>query len=600
MNLKYFLTLILTLLIALGGYAQEVDTTYIWPTNASPYLSSTFGETRSAHFHAGLDIKTWGREGYEVYATRDGILSRILITNQGYGKAIYLRHPDSTYTVYAHLQRFNDRIQAIADSIRMPDYRYEMHAFIESEQIPIHQGDIIGYTGSTGIGPPHLHYEIRNAENEPLNPLRSNLTVEDTRPPVFSALMIEPQHPSTIIDGGLTPKVYRPNSYQGLVYDFGTIPVTGLIGLSVNVYDMADKVPNKYAVYELLLLSKGDTLYHEQMNSFDFDQANNMLLNRTAPPSGRRAFQRLFLKDGNNHPFLISRKKITQGSYHQIYQVIAKDIYGNKSIAQFRFTPDTSSTAPETFSMTDSNLQSLRDGYWTEDWVIFKKTGLLNLKQEQPAVIPNAVLTRIKPSTTATLTTPDFALKTRFEAGSFFDTLSVLQFYQLERDTLKISLAGKNLPVKKEFQIQFYTGSFTQNSDKLNLYRIEDDGELSYVDSWISGKTLFGYPSQLGNFAVLRDTIPPVIQAPVILNKTRNDEVIRIKTDDNLSGIDFKSAVFILNGVRGIAEYDYETDEFTYYRPGTQLNVDNTIIFRVKDRAGNMAESVFRLSAPVD
>ncbi len=87
-----------------------------------------------------------------------------------YGKAIYLIHDDGSYTVYAHLQRFTNRFQHKADSLRLQSFSYEMDKEFENENIFVRQGEVIGYTGSTGIGPPHLHYEIRNSNNEPINP----------------------------------------------------------------------------------------------------------------------------------------------------------------------------------------------------------------------------------------------------------------------------------------------------------------------------------------------------------------------------------------------------------------------------------------------
>ncbi len=104
------------LLLFFSTKISAQDSLYLWPTNSGKFLSSTFGETRSAHFHAGLDIKTWGREGYKVYASKDGILSRLLITNQGYGKAIYLKHKDGSYTVYAHLQKLIPSFNVLTDS----------------------------------------------------------------------------------------------------------------------------------------------------------------------------------------------------------------------------------------------------------------------------------------------------------------------------------------------------------------------------------------------------------------------------------------------------------------------------------------------------
>ena len=61
------------------GWASNADTSFVpnyrWPIDGSRHLSGTFGETRSTHFHSGIDIKTWGREGYPVLASEKGYIS---------------------------------------------------------------------------------------------------------------------------------------------------------------------------------------------------------------------------------------------------------------------------------------------------------------------------------------------------------------------------------------------------------------------------------------------------------------------------------------------------------------------------------------------
>src|SRR5690625_6686845 len=64
-----------------GLYAQDLDfldqhTTYLWPTDASHQLSSTFAETRSAHPHAGIHIRTFRCGGCRVFAPPDGGVRR--------------------------------------------------------------------------------------------------------------------------------------------------------------------------------------------------------------------------------------------------------------------------------------------------------------------------------------------------------------------------------------------------------------------------------------------------------------------------------------------------------------------------------------------
>ena len=66
-------------------------------------LSGTFGELRSNHFHAGLDIKTQKVEGHKVVSSADGYVSRINVSLWGYGNALYITHPNGYTTVYGHL-----------------------------------------------------------------------------------------------------------------------------------------------------------------------------------------------------------------------------------------------------------------------------------------------------------------------------------------------------------------------------------------------------------------------------------------------------------------------------------------------------------------
>jgi murein DD-endopeptidase MepM/ murein hydrolase activator NlpD len=141
MSTKFCWILIFFGLINSSVFAQDrpvfpsKDINYLWPTNASDYMSATFGETRSAHFHAAIDIGTWGREGYDVYAARDGLLYRIGVSPYGYGNVIYLQHEDETFTVYAHLQDFNPQIRAVVDSVRFQNYAHSFDRVLSEKGI---------------------------------------------------------------------------------------------------------------------------------------------------------------------------------------------------------------------------------------------------------------------------------------------------------------------------------------------------------------------------------------------------------------------------------------------------------------------------------
>ena len=78
-------------------------------------LSGNFGELRTNHFHTGLDIKTNGTINYRIYAVEQGFVSRIKISHWGYGKAIYVDHPNGLTSVYAHLDHFPKKSNSLLE-----------------------------------------------------------------------------------------------------------------------------------------------------------------------------------------------------------------------------------------------------------------------------------------------------------------------------------------------------------------------------------------------------------------------------------------------------------------------------------------------------
>ncbi|HEX8462005.1 MAG TPA: M23 family metallopeptidase, partial [Segetibacter sp.] len=69
-------------------------------------LAANFGELRNNHFHMGFDIRTNQRENLPVHAAAAGYVSKIKIERFGFGRAIYITHPNGYTTLYAHLNDF--------------------------------------------------------------------------------------------------------------------------------------------------------------------------------------------------------------------------------------------------------------------------------------------------------------------------------------------------------------------------------------------------------------------------------------------------------------------------------------------------------------
>ena len=126
------------------------------PLDIPMQLSGNFAELRPNHFHAGFDFKTNQREGLNVYAVADGYVSRIKISNVGYGKAIYITHPNGYTTVYGHLQKAVGVIESKIIENQYAGKSYEIETFFKPEELVVKKGDIIALSGNTEIGRAHV------------------------------------------------------------------------------------------------------------------------------------------------------------------------------------------------------------------------------------------------------------------------------------------------------------------------------------------------------------------------------------------------------------------------------------------------------------
>ncbi|HJX70667.1 MAG TPA: M23 family metallopeptidase, partial [Bacteroidales bacterium] len=193
MHFSRFVLLLFCLLVPglLDGQEKNKFENFTAPLDIPMFLSGNFGELRSTHFHSGIDIKTQQQIGKNVYASKDGYVSRIKIQSGGYGKSVYLFHPEGYTTVYAHLNDFIPEIASYVKDIQYAQRKYEVNVFPEKYRIPVVKGQLIGHSGNTGYsGGPHLHYEIRDAYQNPLNVLRFGFNILDNIAPEIKHLAV--------------------------------------------------------------------------------------------------------------------------------------------------------------------------------------------------------------------------------------------------------------------------------------------------------------------------------------------------------------------------------------------------------------------------
>lgn len=124
---------------------------------ASGYGFRTDPFTKVRKFHFGMDFTA--PRGTPVYATGDGIVKRADNSATGYGKHIRIDHGFGYVSLYAHLFKYNVRVNQ-----------------------RVKRGDLIGFVGSTGRSEaPHLHYEVfkDGIRINPINFYYGNLSAEE-------------------------------------------------------------------------------------------------------------------------------------------------------------------------------------------------------------------------------------------------------------------------------------------------------------------------------------------------------------------------------------------------------------------------------------
>lgn len=637
---KNTLLLLLTICWSANASAQHQNNFvpssahYLWPTNASHHLTSTFGETRLGHFHAALDIKTWGRRGYEVYATRDGILYRMAIQPNGYGKVLYLKHKDGSFSVYAHLMRFNNQLQHFADSLRISEqYRPFFDRVVEEEKTTIKQGDLIGYSGSSGIGPPHLHFELRTPQEKPFNPLLTNLHVKDNIAPTITGISVEPLSPGATIEGQQQIYTRRPYS-SGKHYDFGSIEVTGTVGFAINAYDKANGVPNPYAVYKLSLSIDGQRLFTAKADSFSYAQTKQIYLDRVYPllREHGKGYERLFVTDGNTLNFYqtdSSRGKLNLDPGIHDATITATDYAGNTSTAEVQLSVKEDSK--RTFHYQHQIVSSPRKRSdvnfeywdWLPGWVRipkkdFKKLSVAltdwdrlstfeskvtlnlhkldNLFMNIPGHGPT-IFRRLGPTTNGILTSIDKRAVATFPPHALFDTVSVtLSSQEYSPDSLKVTVGPAAYPLNKGFELRIKRSPNLKDTAKLAFYKYNP--KYHY---WFLRKTHFDEDyitmdsNVLGTFITRRDTTAPSLENPRLFQRTDGQWLIYFDVNDNLSGLDPDRSKITMNGQRGIAEYDPSHNRLIYYHPTFEPSSTMNITATVYDRMGNKTQRDFQI-----
>ncbi len=302
----------------LAGFQLNAQS-IIPPMDIPLLLSGNFGELRSNHFHSGLDFKTKGITGIPVKAVQDGYISRINISPWGYGRALYVTHPDGTKSVYGHLNHFVKSIETFACDSQYIKEKFQVELYPQPSQFPVKQGDIIAYSGNTGgSGGPHLHFEIRDAATDDIyDPLPYYKDrIRDNVSPEIRGLMIFPQIGTGIVDGETQNQEIRitKNKAGKTIVTPERNTAWGNIGIGVKAYDRMSGTSNIYLPQKISLEVDGIEVFAQSMDNFSFAELRylNSLISFDEWVNRKPFFMKSYIEPGNRLKIFIKKGMVPE------------------------------------------------------------------------------------------------------------------------------------------------------------------------------------------------------------------------------------------------------------------------------------------------
>lgn len=266
--------IIASILSGLAAVGPSLADQFRWPLDIEISPSSSFCESRGWRFHGGIDIRTRLQTGFPVKAPADGFVSRVKVQWRGFGYALYVDHPQlGVRSVYGHLDDFAGPVAAyVAEKLKKMKARYGIDDSFGPDRFPVKKGQVIAFTGETGLGPAHLHFELRRFNDDPITPAAVGLTVPDRIPPVFLTLYVDPLSPETRINGGFLPAAVSLKRQKDGTWSWDGVPVLeGKSGFSVGLVDNGEG-GNKFGIEHISIAINGKLLLRRSFNQYAYDE----------------------------------------------------------------------------------------------------------------------------------------------------------------------------------------------------------------------------------------------------------------------------------------------------------------------------------------
>lgn len=544
---NFFLTLFLV--IGLTAFSQTFypEGYFRAPVDFRMLLSGTFGELRGDHFHSGIDIKTGGVTGKNIYAIADGYVSRIKISPFGFGKAVYITHPNGFVSVYGHLKSFSKEIMEYTVKEQYRQESYSIDVAVPEGVLPVSGGEVIALSGNSGsTAGPHLHFEIRDAASQkPVNPLLFGYEIKDWIRPKITSLKVYPVNSTSKIDGINDTVEYALGGWgpEYRIKDNDTIHISGDASFGIITYDLLNDASNKNGIYSVDLFVDSNHVFSIVSDKFSFAETRyiNSLIDYSEYIKTNRRFYRTYRSPNNRLSIYKTLKNngVLSFSEDRIYllQFVVKDLNQNTSVLTFRVRGEVSD--PGRINDLLPVTSGVHFHYDKEN---------RNENDEYRLVVPEGAL--------------------------YEDINYIYDFREGNGDMISRihSIHNKSTPVHTSAVLSIkYLLSGNLDITKAYIARI-DNGNFYYCGGTPENDFLTTRINSFGDYCIMIDSIPPVIDLINFHNNkdcsSMSELIIRISDED--TGI--QSYRGTINGQWILMEYD----------PKKEL-----LIYRIDDRMSN-------------
>lgn len=506
------------------GQPRSYEGYFRAPMDGRLLPSANFAETRTNHLHSGVDIKTGGVEGKPVYAAADGYIARIGIAPRGFGRVLYINHPNGTTTVYAHLQRFTPAVEKYVTAQRYKQKKHAIDLYLNGETFPVTKGELIGYSGNSGSSQgPHLHYEVRDAATQnPINPVTHKVVSmkDDIAPTIVRLHYVEVDTvrgvPLNAAPRAIAVAKGADNRYR---LKDTTALVVGPRGYFVlEVTDRKNDSNNTMGVYRVGVTMDGQPLFGFTLDRFSYADTKyvNSLCHYNMQRGARNQFIRLALQAGNRLPVF---SKMTdrgamvlddQGRHPVLIEVeddsgnistLSFDVRRRAGERKFYSEGDTAGTPVDYRKPFTAEVNGVR--VTLPERVLYEDIFFTLREEENPAI----------------------------KGGN---TASVPRYSPV------YAIHDARVPLHKPVSISIRPDELPERlRDKACLGVVAADGaNISYMGGAYKDGRVTGNSSIFGRFCVAADTIPPTVTP----NFKNNDDLrgrksISFTLKDNFSGV---------------------------------------------------------------